>query len=262
MPEGRAVSPGVLLARPSSHVAEVTIGAGRRGNALGSADWAALAGLFGELAGDAALRAVLVRGRGGTFSTGSDLHEWVRAEQDAVDAGFAAMAAALTAIEELPVPVIAAVDGVAAGAGCQLALACDLQILAGTARLGMPIARLGILVSPAFAARLTILAGPGVARDLLYTGRLVGAAEAVRLGLATRCVPVGELTAASAALVADTVAHPAAALRAAKRAVSVALAPVRAAVGATDAGPSVAYDEFRAGISAFLSRTEPEESRT
>jgi enoyl-CoA hydratase len=240
--------------RREGDVAEVAVGDGRRGNALSSADWRELERIFRELARDPDLRVVVVHGRGATFSAGSDMREWIEADVSGVADSFAAMEAAFTAIEELPVPVVARVEGVAAGAGCQLALACDLQVLDDSARIGMPIARLGILVSPAFAARLSVLAGPGAARELLYTGRLVSAAEAVRLGLATRCVPGPELAEATAELVRSITRHPGPAVRAAKQAVAAALTPARAAAQAQAGGPPVALEDFRRGITAFLSR--------
>jgi enoyl-CoA hydratase/carnithine racemase len=235
-------------------IADVSVGDGQRGNALSSEDWREMEQTFRRLAADDELRAVVVLGQGGTFSAGSDMREWVRADRTDVAESFAAMEAAFTAIEDLPVPVIAEVEGVAAGAGCQLALACDLRVLADTARIGMPIARLGILVSPPFAARLATLAGPGVARELLYTGRLVSADEAVRLGLATRSVPARELASATRRLVLSVARHPGSAIRAAKQAVDVALAPARAAARAQSAGPPVAYDDFQRGIMTFLTR--------
>ncbi len=244
----------VRLRRMAAGVAEVAVGDGRRGNALSSADWRELERTFRDLALDAELRAVVVRGHGGMFSSGSDMREWVDADPAGVADSFAAMEAAFTAIEELPVPVVARVEGVAAGAGCQLALACDLQVMAESARIGMPIARLGILVSPAFAARLVVLAGPGVARELLYTGRLVPAAEAVRLGLATRCVPDAQLASVTRRLVLAITRNPDAAVRAAKRAVDAALASARAATREDAGGPPVAYDDFRRGITTFLTR--------
>jgi enoyl-CoA hydratase len=242
-------------------IAEVAVGDGRRGNALSSGDWRELERAFRRLADDEELRAVVVRGQGGMFSTGSDMREWVEADPTGVADTFAAMEAAFTAIEDLPVPVIAEVAGVAAGAGCQLALACDLRVFAETATIGMPIARLGILVSPAFAARLSVLAGPGVARELLYTGRLVTAEEAVRLGLATQCVPEDDLASATDRLVRSVVGHPAAAIRAAKHAVDVALAPTRAAAKAQAGGPPVAFEDFQRGITRFLNREPPQGRR-
>lgn len=120
--------------------------------------------------------------------------DWVDADSAYVEKSFARMEEAFSAIEDCPVPVVAEIRGVAAGAGCQLALACDLRLMADSARIGMPIARLGILASPAFAARMVALTGPSVARELLYTGRLVDARTAVELGLADHQVPEAQLT--------------------------------------------------------------------
>ena len=85
---------------------------------------------------------------------------------------------ALQAIEDLPVPTVAVVEGVATGAGCQLALACDLQLMNGSARIGMPIARLGLLVPATFANRMSLRIGPSRTKDLLYGGRLLTAEQA------------------------------------------------------------------------------------
>lgn len=127
-------------------LATVKVGSGRRANALGTRDWLALADLFNGLAEDQSLRAVVLSGRGTTsFSAGSDMREWLSADPADIDASFAAMETALTAIESLPVPVVAEIRGTAAGAGCQLACACDLRIVASDAKMGMPIARWGSL---------------------------------------------------------------------------------------------------------------------
>ena len=242
-----------ITVRRSGPVAEAVLGSGGSRNALGRDDWQAVEQVFRELAHDEQVCAIVVRGSGATFSAGSDLREWVHASPDDVAESFLRMEAACTAIEEAPVPVVAQVNGVAAGAGCQLALACDLRVLADTARLGMPIARLGILVSPSFAARLSELIGHGLARELLYTGRLLGAAEAVALGLANRSVPEEKLTEVTSALVESIVAQPRSALVAAKQAVSVGLSPVRAAARSFVAGPPVSYEDFQRGVTEFLS---------
>ncbi|HEX3788857.1 MAG TPA: enoyl-CoA hydratase/isomerase family protein [Pseudonocardiaceae bacterium] len=252
MPSKHRVGPRITV-RPVGPTAEIVLGTGGSRNALGREDWRELERIFRELALDDRVRAVLVRGGGATFSAGSDIREWVHAGPDDVEQSFVRMEAACTAIEELPVPVIAEVSGVAAGAGCQVALACDLRVLADTARIGMPIARLGILVSPSFAARLTVLVGHGLARELLYTGRLVGADEAVRLGLANRSVPADRLAGVTAELINTIVAQPRPALVAAKQAVSVALSPVRAAAHSFVTGPAVSYEDFQRGVTTFLS---------
>lgn len=185
------------------------------------------------------------------FCAGSDLQEWVEADPDFVEESFARMESAFRAIEQCSVPVIAEVHGTAAGAGCQLALACDMRFLANSARIGMPIARLGIKASPAFAARILSLAGPGTTRHMLYTGTLPDASEAVRLGLADQQAPDDDLPELTAQVLARIAERPTATLRAAKRAVSQALAPTRqASAGNNDT--MIEPGDFRDGITRFL----------
>lgn len=155
---------------------------------------------------------------------------------------------AFRAVERCPVPVVAQVQGVAAGAGCQLALACDLRVMGESARIGMPIARLGILPSPAFAARLVRLAGQALARELLYTGRLLDSAEAATAGLANAVVPDAGVEGHVTALLDLVAAQPAAAIRAAKRAVTEAMGEPPA--GAP--GPAASYGDLQDGIARVI----------
>ncbi|GAA5611875.1 enoyl-CoA hydratase/isomerase family protein [Streptomyces platensis] len=235
----------------SGAVAEIRIGDGSRRNALPGAAWARLARQVGELGACRSLRVLVIRGHGDTFCAGSDLTDWVDAEPGYVEESFAHMEEAFSAIEDCPVPVIAEIHGVAAGAGCQLALACDLRLMADSARIGMPIARLGILASPAFAARMVAVAGPSVARELLYTGRLVDARTAVALGLADHQVPAAQLTDRTGRLTAAIAEQPPAAIRAAKLAVGAVLGPQRTAT-AVNPRPAVARSHFGPAIAAFL----------
>jgi enoyl-CoA hydratase len=246
------VSAGVSV-RVSGPVATVTLGDGTRRNALGDEGWAELGEAFRGLAGEESLRAVVLGGEGSSFSGGFDMRAWVGATAKDVEESFALMEAACTAIEELPVPVVAKVNGIAAGAGCQVALACDLRVFGKRAVTGMPIARWGILVSPSFATRLSLLGGPGFARDLLYTGRLIGTAEAASHGLVTRSAPEHRLDATVDGLVRSLTAHPPETVRAAKRAVETGLAPAIAAARSADSGPVVTYAQFQQRITEFLS---------
>ncbi|MCX5339217.1 enoyl-CoA hydratase/isomerase family protein [Streptomyces atratus] len=236
-------------------IATILLGHGQRANALGVHDWQALATIFEGLAADPALEAVVVTGRGSqTFSAGSDMREWLGAEPDAVDASFAAMEHALTALERIPVPTIARIRGAAVGAGCQLACACDLRVVADDARIGMPIARWGILVPPMFAARLAQLTGSAAALDLLLTGRLLDGTEAVRLGLATRAVPASQLDDVTTALLAALTAHPPSAIRAAKLAVRSCAEPARTHVRNLPPAPAADYGAMQHSLKSFLRR--------
>lgn len=229
----------------------VVVGNGRRRNALGAADWHDLAAGLEARRTDPEIRAVVVRGDGADFSAGSDIHEWVRAEPDHVQWSFEAMERAFTAVEALPVPVISAVRGVAYGAGCQLALASDLRVMARTARIGMPIARFGILASESFARRVLAPGGSDTANLLLLTGRVIGADEAYRRGLATAVCEPEDLDRAVAALVGDVSRLPREAVAAAKASIAGAGGRATAGQAARHRAPRVAWAEFARAVRRF-----------
>ncbi|MDR7304196.1 enoyl-CoA hydratase/isomerase family protein [Haloactinomyces albus] len=234
----------LLTVRLHTPIAEITIGNGTKRNALPGAEWTRLQHSIQELAEGGTTRAIVLRGHSGTFCAGSDMTEWVGAGAETVEDSFARMEAAFRAIEKCPIPVVAEIHGVAAGAGCQLALACDLRFMADSARIGMPIARLGIQTSPAFAARMVALAGPSLTRQLLYTGRLLDASAAVHAGLAEHHLPEAELGEHTARVLTAITEQPPAAVRAAKRAVAATLAPTREATRHNDQ-TAVALTDFR-----------------
>jgi enoyl-CoA hydratase len=254
------IAPVVGMER-NGQVARVVIGSGVRRNALTSGGWAGIEVAIHDLAGNRDVRAVVIEGASGWFCAGSDIHEWAEATPEEVELSFIRMEAACSAIEDLPVPVIAKVRGPAAGAGCQLALACDLRILADNAAIGMPIAVLGILVSPAFANRLAVHGGATVAHDLLYTGRMVGAQEALQLGLANACVPSDELDRHVDVVVDAILRASDASVRAAKRALAAVAAPARSAARAAAAGPAADFVDFQRGVNAFINRGRPGPAR-
>jgi enoyl-CoA hydratase len=251
-----AIGPVVRIEH-EGRVARVVIGSGVRRNALRSSGWVAIERAMRRLAADDGLRAVIVEGAAGWFCAGSDIRDWVRATPEQVELSFSRMEAACTAIEELPVPVIAKVRGPAAGAGCQLALACDLRVLADNASMGMPIAWLGILISPMFANRLATHCGAAVAGDMLYTGRMVGAREAVALGLANVSVPGDELD-RHVEIVIDAILRASdASIRAVKIALQSLASPARVAARAAASKPAVSDEDFRRRVNAFVQGRRP-----
>jgi enoyl-CoA hydratase len=167
-------------------LALVTVDRAEKRNALNLGLVQDLHRVVDELARDADLGAVVVTGAGDHFMAGADiaeLRERGRAE------GLASINGSLfRKIEELPVPVIAAVKGYALGGGCELALACDLRVAGHSAVFGQPEAGLGILPGAGATYRLPRLVGFGRARDLIYTGRRVPAEEAYAMGLVERLV--------------------------------------------------------------------------
>lgn len=218
-----AVTTPAVTVSADGGVARIGVGRRHRRNALGQGDWGAIADVARALGADETIRVVVVRGHGGTFSAGSDMREWIGADADQVDGSFAVMQGALDAVEAIPVPTVAVVEGIAAGAGCQLALSCDLRVMARSARLGMPVLRLGILPSPAFALRLAVLTGTARAREMLYTGRLIKAVEAEAYGLATLVVDDNAIDERAGELIAAIVDNPRTGLVTAKAATGIEL---------------------------------------
>ena len=123
------------------------------------------------------------------------------------------------ALARLPKPTVAAITGYALGGGCEVALACDFRVAADDARLGQPEILLGIIPGAGGTQRLARLVGPARAKDLVFSGRMVGADEALAIGLVDEVVPAAEVHAAATARLARYVGGPGYALRAAKEAI-------------------------------------------
>ena len=179
-------------------------------NAVTEEMLANLAAALGDAAADPEARVVLLAGEGGHFCAGADLAEVGRAP-GADGFGYGrVLEGVLASLADHPLPVVARVEGAALGAGCQLLVACDLAVAAEDARIGVPSARLGIVIPFESIERLVLAVGPRRAADLLITGREVSGREAAVWGLATEAVPpdrvagraeeVAELVASSAPL--------------------------------------------------------------
>lgn len=168
-------------------IAILTISRPEKKNALSLEVVQAIGAAFDDAALDAGLRCVILRGAGDCFVAGADIAQLRerRAEESlqGINSGL------FRKIEEFPVPVVAAVHGWALGGGMELAMACDLRIAARSARFGQPELNLGILPAAGGMHRLPALVGMGLAKDLVLTGRIIDADEALRAGLVSRVVP-------------------------------------------------------------------------
>jgi enoyl-CoA hydratase len=166
-----------------------------------------------DIAGDERVRAVVVVGGGDkAFCAGSDIGEFADVRDDVVGRKLSRENAAFTALEQLPMPVIAALNGVTLGGGAEIALACDIRIMDETARIGFPEVKLGIFPGSGGIFRLPRLVGSARAYELLYTGELIDAHEAYRVGLVNRLAPAGQALAAAVALAEILASRPALAL--------------------------------------------------
>ena len=173
-----------------------------------------------EATDDASIRAIIVYGGEKVFAAGADIKQMLDMTYTDMSARAAALTRALGSVARIPKPVVAAIAGYALGGGCEIALACDWRIAAADAKLGQPEISLGIIPGAGGTQRLPRLVGPARAKDLIMSGRLVGAEEALAMGLIDRIVPAGEsVYEAAVAMVQPYVTGPAQALRAAKLAI-------------------------------------------
>jgi len=230
-------------------------------NALDRRTAAALTAALADLAGRPGLRAVILTGAGDrAFCAGADLRERRGLSPAELSAHTEAIAAAAEALASLPVPTIAAIRGYALAGGAELALACDLRVAGDDAVFGFPEVRVGVFPGAGGVFRLPGLVGDGAARDLLFTGRRIDAAEAHRLGLVDRLVPAGEVAAAAQALADGIGANAPLAVRAVKAALAVGagLPPdeARRAV-ARLRRPLDATADYEEGLAAFAERRPP-----
>ncbi len=151
-----------------------------------------------DLGADPSVRVVVFRGAGTeAFAAGADIAEFATRRNSSAQARVyaAAFESAMDAVEALPKPTIAMIAGACVGGGLEFATCMDLRIAADNCRFGVPIAKLGLLVGYKEMRRLARLVGPAVATDLLFTARLIDAAEAHQVGLVGRVVPLADLEA-------------------------------------------------------------------
>jgi enoyl-CoA hydratase/carnithine racemase len=188
-------------------------------NALNAQVQDELAAAAAQVGADHAIRAVVVYGGGKVFAAGADIKEMADASYARVAEDSRRLQAAFTAVAKIPKPVVAAVSGYALGGGLELALCADFRVAGAGARLGQPEMLLGVIPGAGGTQRLPRLIGPARAKDIIYTGRFVPAAEAREIGLVDKVVPDADVYQAARDLVARYATGPALALRAAKQAI-------------------------------------------
>jgi 2-(1,2-epoxy-1,2-dihydrophenyl)acetyl-CoA isomerase len=211
------------------------------------------------------VRVVILAGTGRGFSAGQDLEEFVRRAASPNPPSIAehlrtGYNLAATRLREIEKPVIAALNGIAAGVGLSLALACDLRIAADDALLTLGFSRIGLIPDGGASYLLPLLAGFGRGLELALTSSRIDAQEAHRLGLVNRVVPAAELAGASAALGAELAALPASALALTKRAFNRAILPGFSAWLEEEAQLqelAAANPDHAEGVRAFLEKRPP-----
>ncbi len=187
-------SANILLERRDS-VAIIRLNRPEKLNALSREMLLKLTEAFSELTKDSTLRVIILTASGDrAFSAGTDLGELINVEAGEAPRSVADRGQALcNLIESSRVPVIAAINGIAAGAGCELALACHLRVASDAARFSLPELKLGIIPGYGGTQRLAREIGNGRALEIILSGRTVEAAEALKLGLISRITPAEKL---------------------------------------------------------------------
>jgi len=192
-------------------------------NALNAEVLSELLEIFGEIAADDSVKAVILTGEGRAFVAGADITEM--APESAIQGRYRGFLAktAFEKLENMRQVTIAAVNGFALGGGCEISMACDIRIAAENAKFGQPEVGLGIIPGFGGTQRLPRLVGKGRAKELIFTGGMIDANEAYRIGLANKVVPLAELLNESKALAKKIMANSSYAVSLAKAAINTGL---------------------------------------
>jgi enoyl-CoA hydratase/carnithine racemase len=188
-------------------------------NALNAQLQVELAAAAAQVSQDEQVRAVVLYGGERLFAAGADIKEMEQASYASMAATSGRLQQVLTAVAKIPKPVVAAITGYALGGGLELALCADFRVLGQSAKVGQPEILLGVIPGAGGTQRLPRLIGPARAKDIVFTGRFVGADEALAIGLVDKVVPDEQVYQAATDLLARYSHGPAIALRAAKQAI-------------------------------------------
>jgi enoyl-CoA hydratase len=243
------------------HVAIVTLNRPEVLNAFNTEHLALLRERIEDLSNDRDIRVIVLTGAGNrAFAAGADISEMRdKTPQQALE--FARLGQAVAAaLESAPQPVIAAVNGFALGGGCELALACDIRLASENAMLGQPEVTLGVPPGWGGSQRLTRLVGPGLTKELIYSGRRVTAEEAARVGLVNAVYPLEQLLDKTMELAGQIAANAPLAVQASKDAINRTFD--------VDLDSGLAYEarvfalcfgtaDQQEGMGAFLERRKP-----
>jgi enoyl-CoA hydratase/carnithine racemase len=252
----------IVITEDRGPVRHVVMNRPEKRNAMNDELIMGLAEALSEAAHDPAVRCVVVRGEGPMFSSGMDLASLAALAENA-DRLREFRGGILTAwnlCEEMLKPTVAQIQGACIGGALELALACDLRVVAADALVGLPETRIGLIPDVGGSSRLPAVVGLGRAKELIMTGRLIDGTEAERIGLANRVAPPEELDAATDALVGELLACAPRAVGLAKRVMDAAAKPALAATlehEVTAQELCARSEDFAEGAQAFQEKRQP-----
>jgi 2-(1,2-epoxy-1,2-dihydrophenyl)acetyl-CoA isomerase len=243
-------------------VATITLNRPDARNALDIVMRRELIAALDEVEADAAARVLILTGAGGHFCAGGDVKTMREKRHTAAEgrARVELLNAMVRRLVDFPKPTIAMVDGYAVGAGSNLALCCDLIVASDRAKFGELFWKIGLVPDGGGTWLLPRVVGLARAKELIFTADVIDAAEALRIGLVNRVVPVAELEAATRALAEKIAAGPPAVLKMAKHMVNRAATSDLAAaldLEAFSQGLAIASEDHQEGLRAFFEKRPP-----
>jgi enoyl-CoA hydratase len=249
-----------ILTSVEENVGTITINRPDVRNALSTQVLGDVRGALAEFRYDDEVGVVVFTGAGDrAFAAGADINEL--RERTFLDALASLMQAVYDEIEDYEKPTIAAVNGLALGGGCELAMACDIRIASENARFGQPEVNLSIIPGAGGTQRLARLVGKGKATEMILTGEIIGAGEAYRVGLVTRVISSDELVAAVRETARSIMSKGPLAIRLAKLAIRTGFeTDLKTGLVIERLAQAVLLtsEDKREGTSAFLEKREPE----
>jgi enoyl-CoA hydratase/carnithine racemase len=244
-----------------SHVRHVVLDRPDKRNAINRAMVLELCEAAREAAEDTDVRVIVVRGEGPAFSAGIDVSELATFGDPALLRPFRRYCVEMVnLLEEMPKAVVAQIHGPCLGLGAELALACDLRVMADDVRFGLPETKLGLIPDVGGSTRLPAVVGLGNAKELIMTGRTIDAKECLRIGAANRVAPAQQLGEATAELVDELLAAAPLAVGLAKRVLDGVAKPTLAASLEQEVSMQqtlVGTEDFREAATAFMEKREP-----
>jgi enoyl-CoA hydratase/carnithine racemase len=253
----------LVLTEDHGPVRHVVLNRPEKRNAFNAELIAATGDALRDAAADDSVRCVVLRGAGPMFSSGMDLGALAALAEapENLRAFRHEIIVAWNRAEEMPKPTVCAIHGACIGGALELALACDLRVIASDAVVGLPETRIGLIPDVGGSSRLPAVVGLGRAKELIMTGKLIRGEEAERIGLANRVAPPDELEAATQTLVDELLACAPVAVGLAKRVIDSSARPALAAtleLEVTMQERCAATADFAEGATAFREKRQPE----
>jgi enoyl-CoA hydratase/carnithine racemase len=257
------VSDSILL-DVTGPIATITLNRPDVRNAFNLDMWEALRQAVHGCSEQREVRAIVIKGAGDkAFAAGADVKEFETKRSNILQSQSYSrvLESALEAVQEAPQPVIAMIRGFCVGGGCELANSCDIRIASDDSKVGITPAKLGIILGFQEVRELVALVGPGKAKEMLFTGRLMDAQEALRIGWLNHVVPAEELESFTRELVESFLPNAPLTIEAAKLAVNACLpGPDGQVVGKQIKAyvRGFAGRDYQEGITAFREKRKPE----